>query len=200
MTHVPVFDNLTFDAGPHIYRLDGREIPSVTTIMKPLSDAKYGSIPSNVLEKAADRGTAVHQAIEDYIKYGFADIDSEYHGYLNAFEKWNEEYHPSFITSEMFVYHPLMQYAGTLDILAEITGQTYLIDTKTTSEIIEKSCRIQLEAYNQALSAHGIHIDGKAILNLRNDGSFEFRIFNLKDAEAWRIFGSLKNVYDYLRS
>ena len=55
---------LTFDPEKHIYRLDGFIIPSVTQVMKPLSDEKYKDVDQEVLDAAAKRGTAVHSACE----------------------------------------------------------------------------------------------------------------------------------------
>ena len=52
---IPQFPELTFDERSHIYRLDGLVVPSVTTIMQPLSRAHYGGIDQDVLERAAER-------------------------------------------------------------------------------------------------------------------------------------------------
>ena len=43
---------LTFDPEKHIYRLDGLIIPSVTQVMKPLSDEKYKDVDQEVLDTA----------------------------------------------------------------------------------------------------------------------------------------------------
>lgn len=72
---------LTFDDRRHIYRLKGIELPSVTQVMKPLSDETYRSVEPRVLNRAADKGTAVHNAIENYISFGIEDIDPEFSGY-----------------------------------------------------------------------------------------------------------------------
>ncbi len=46
---------LTFDDRRHIYRLKGIELPSVTQVMKPLSDETYRSVEPRVLNRAADK-------------------------------------------------------------------------------------------------------------------------------------------------
>lgn len=63
---VPQFPELSFEEADHIYRLNGMEIPSVTTLMKPLSNAFYRDIDPGILERAAQRGTAVHNACENF--------------------------------------------------------------------------------------------------------------------------------------
>lgn len=41
MVKIPEFPELTFDEAGHLYHLNGVEIPSVTTVMKPLSSEVY---------------------------------------------------------------------------------------------------------------------------------------------------------------
>ena len=83
-------------------------------------------------------------------------------------------------------------------MLARISGEVCLIDFKTTSRLIEKNCRVQLEAYSKAVESHGITIDKKMILHLQKDGKWRIQEFDGKDQMAWAVFGSLKGVYDYL--
>ena len=82
---IPKLSELTFDEASHTYRLDGLIIPSVTTLMKPLSEAYYGGVDAKVLSNAADRGSAVHSAIDLHCRYGVIDIEPELEGYFEAF-------------------------------------------------------------------------------------------------------------------
>ena len=66
---IPKFPELTFDEGTHL-PAPGAELPSVTTVMKPLSSEVYGGVDEWVMERAAGRGTAVHNAIENWSLYG----------------------------------------------------------------------------------------------------------------------------------
>ena len=190
-------NELDFREEGHIYRLNGVIIPSVTTIIEPVSNATYGRIDSFVLAKAASKGTAVHKAIEEYNEFGFVDAEDEYSGYTDAYIKWHESVNPKVLASEIKVYHKLMRYAGTVDMIAEINGEVWLIDHKTSYKAIDKNYRLQLEAYCQALSTHGVIINRKAVLHLHNDGKYNVIEYPLKDAEAWRVFGACKSIYDY---
>ncbi len=67
---IPQFPELTFEEERHLYYLNGLEVPSVTTLMKPLSSDFYSTVDPEVLNKAAKRGTAIHNAVENYAKFG----------------------------------------------------------------------------------------------------------------------------------
>ncbi len=197
---LPKLDELSFNEEDHIYRLNGSVIPSVSAIMEPLSRKEYGNIDARTLRNAAMRGSSVHFAIENFIKFGIDDCEPEHRGYMDGFLEWYDKYRPIIIGSEIRTYHKLFRYGGTIDLLAIIDGKLTLIDFKTTSRLIDKNCRVQLEAYLQALASHGIKVEAKYILHLTPTGKWKFQPFGDKDAEAWRVFGSLKTVYDYTRS
>lgn len=42
--------------------------------MKPLSSDFYSTVDPEVLNKAAKRGTAIHNAVENYAKFGIYDL------------------------------------------------------------------------------------------------------------------------------
>ncbi len=167
-------NELQFEENGHLYLLNGAEIPSVSTIMRPLSQSEYGGIDKATLETAARRGTSVHNSIEIFLKYGIYDFDPEFKGYTDGFVEFFGKYCPEVVGSELRVYHPVLRYAGTVDMLAYIDGKLSLIDFKTTYKLIMSNCRVQLEAYVQALRAHGINIEKKYILHLCKDGKWEF--------------------------
>ena len=197
---IPSWPELTFDEETHVYKLNGSKIlPSVTTVMTPLSSSEYGAIDKATLNAAAARGTAVHNSIENWLKFGIEDLEPEFAGYMEAFKKWWEQDKPELVGSEIRIYHRLMEYAGTADLIAYIDKKLTLVDFKTTSRLIDKNCRVQLEAYAQALSSHGITVESKKIVHLKKDGTWKAPVFEAKDPEAWRIFGSCKSIYDYLR-
>jgi len=191
-------DGLVFDEAHHIYTLNGIVLPSVTQIMTPLRESNYGGIPEYVLQRAADRGTAVHQAIDIYLDYGVIDIDPRYSEYVDAFLKWMGEVNPTIIATEQAIYHPSMMYCGTADCVCEIGGKTVLIDYKTTSTVHDKLVRVQLQAYESALVEHGIKIEEKRILQLKSGGEYAEYIYPAMDTEAWRVFTALKTVHDYI--
>ena len=71
---LPFFPELRFEDKRNIYTLDGQLLPSVTTVMKPLDEALYRGIDESVMQMAAERGTAIHNAAENFALYGIEDI------------------------------------------------------------------------------------------------------------------------------
>ena len=189
---------LAFDEVKHVYTLDGQIIPSVTTIMKPLSQHVYKGVDEAVLNEAARKGTIVHNAIENWLKFGFEDIPEEQKGYFDAYKAFEADYKPVMLESEYRMCHNLLRYAGTADFLCEINGEATLIDFKTTSVLYPKLTRVQLEAYKQAAQTMGREIKHKAILQLKPDGKYVFERHDDIDIEAWAMFGHLLAIYGYI--
>lgn len=160
--NIPQLPELTFEEDSHTYRLDGLIIPSVTTLMKPLSEAYYGGIDAKVLGKAADRGSAVHSAIDLYSKYGVIDIEPELEGYFEAFRAWAKDFEVKPYATETRTYNRSLLYAGTVDM-------TYPIDQGTELDIsfeYEESdgwlhlCELREKASGDLLAMlHGYGID-----------------------------------------
>lgn len=191
---------LTFEEAPHIYRLNGAQIPSVSRLMEPLKATNYAGVSDKTLAKAAAKGTSVHNSIENWLKFGIEDVQPEHQGYFDAFMAWYEDYHPVMVASEMRVYHKLLEYGATIDGLFLLGDDLTLVDFKTTYSLLEMSCGVQLEAYSQALASHGLHIRRKHILHMKKDGKYAFPEFPAKDPVRWRVVGSLKCLYDYEQS
>ena len=193
-------NELEFEEERHVYRLNGVEIPSVSAVMKPLSSSVYGDVDPYVLSAAANRGTAVHEAIENWLHYGIEDVPPSYTGYLDAFIKFWKEYKPTLIVAEYRMYHKYLRYAGTCDLLLDIDGERWLVDNKTSSRIEKMLTRVQLEAYKKALATHGIRTDRKAILHLKKTGKYSFMEHPAEDLEAWDVFTASKTVHDYIKT
>lgn len=193
-------EELRFEEERHIYKLNGEVIPSVTSVMKPLSSSVYGDVDPHVLGMAASRGTIVHEAIENFLNYGIEDIPGSYTGYLDAFIKFWNDYKPTVVAVEYRMYHKYMKYAGTSDLLVLINGELWLIDNKTSSRVEKMLTRVQLEAYKKALATHDIRVQRKAILHLKKTGKYSFVEHKPDDIEAWDVFKSSKTVYDYIRT
>ena len=196
--NIPSFDGLVFHEENHTYWIGKNKLPSVTTVMKPLSSATYDGIDRAVIAKAAEKGTSVHQTIENYICFGIEDINPDYKAYFDEFLAFWSEIQPIPIATEMKLYHKFLMYAGTGDLLCEIGGKVVLIDYKTTAQLNPMLTRVQLEAYDKAIESHGLKVDGKAILHLRKDGTYRLEWHQTDDAEAWSVFGALLTVGQYI--
>ena len=192
------FPELSFDEMAHTYRLNGIPVPGVSEIMEPLTGAHYGGIDDDTLTRAASRGTAIHHAIENWLAFGIDDAPPEYLGYYEAFKAWFKNEQPDFVLSERKVYHKILRYAGTVDLLCDIRGETTLIDIKTSPKVAEMLVRVQLEAYARALSSHGINASVKSVLHLKKDGGCELVKLPSPDTEAYECFCGLLTLKNYL--
>ena len=195
---------LVFDEITHTYTLGCEKLPSVTQITKPLSVAHYAGIPEEILAIAAERGTAVHEAIENWLKFDYDDCPDEYRGYFSAFRDWQELVQPKILYSELRTHHSVLHYAGTIDLVAEIKGEIFVVDYKTTSQLSDKLCRVQLEAYRQMLKNGDLYDIknkkiGKFALHLKPDGSYSQHDYPACDVEALKIFTACKSIFDYTK-
>jgi len=101
----------------------------------------------------ADRGTAVHSAIEEYARTGTRPpVSAEILPYLDRFDAWAQVWAPKFLALEQAVYSRRYCYAGTLDAIAEIDGTTVLIDWKSHAKPtgVYPDLALQLAAYRYA--------------------------------------------------
>lgn len=195
---IPQFPELTFNEASHTYRLDGLIIPSVTTLMKPLSEAYYGGIDARTLNRAADRGSAVHSAIDIYSRYGVIDIEPELEGYFNAFLSWTKDYDVNPYATETRTYNRVLMYAGTVDMSCSESGVDTLVDFKTTVSFSPMLCGVQLEAYDRAQESHGVKYQNRVIIQLRKDGTYRRHTEFPPRIECWRVFNSLLNVSGFI--
>lgn len=170
-------NKLIFDERSHTYRLDGQTLISVTQVLKPISELEYGEIREDVLENAAERGAAIHFALELYNEFGVEEIDEEYRGYLEAYKSFLRTYHYQPIHNERQVVSEL-GYAGTVDCVAKVNGIVTVVDYKTTSKLNPRKVGLQLAAYRQALKEEGIDTELGAVLQLKKDGKYKFLMYD----------------------
>jgi len=199
MLTIPTFPELSFDESRHIYKVNGMYVPSVTTVMRPLSAEFYKGIDEGVLNTAAGRGTAVHNAIENFVKFEIEDIPPEYSGYFQAFRRWWEDRKPVPIATESRVYHKYMRYAGTADMPCVIDNLVTCVDFKTSATLAEMLVRVQLEAYSKAYESHGFRFQNKMAVQLKRDGTYKAEEYRAGDTEAWETFGALHAVWGYIK-
>lgn len=163
--------DLYFEPDTHTYYWNGKAVPSVTEIAKPISGARLNELPKWIVENARQRGSAVHEYAEEYLLCGELDFDrieTECLPYVENFVNWARTYKPKVLYTEYKM--GCEEFAGTLDLICEIDGQIILVDYKTTSAIDKKSLSVQLEGYNRLANLYGIKIDRFMYLHLKKDG------------------------------
>lgn len=150
----------------HTYLVDGVIVPSVTQIMKQMSEAYYSGINEDVMKEAAARGTRVHKAIYDYEQLNAVIVDDAMPYFKNYL-----------VAKQLKNFEPLMQefaltegtFAGTVDMLAEMGGQQVIIDLKVTSKFNKELAEVQLAGYVELCEKNGIGISATYILHIKKD-------------------------------
>jgi len=136
---------MTYDPETHTYfDASGARLPSVTQILQA---AGLCGDPRFYRAGSADRGSRVHLALEEIVKYGDTILDDEeIRPYVDSFREWLAKLSPRPIQAEVKVEgSDPIPYAGTVDLLPE----GMLIDYKTGSPASWH--RVQLCAYGLAL-------------------------------------------------
>ena len=111
----------TFDAERHVHMIGGVVVPGITTCIKPLTS--YDQINPEVLQAAADWGTAVHKAVElDCL--GALDkgsLDAPLLDTINQFEQWamTEGYNLSDFICEIPMGDASLMYGGIPDLILD---------------------------------------------------------------------------------
>lgn len=178
MTELPKLSEIQFDEQNHLYLVNGVVYPSVTQIMEPMSLMLYKNIPGSTLNTAADRGTRTHEQISNYVNYGILEKDPDNEAYLDAFLDFERMYSPEWVASEYRVYHRIMRYAGTMDLVGYVqpddgTGVD-VIDLKCTAAYHGVMLATQLAGYVEALRSHRIKVRNRYGLQLLPSGKFRF--------------------------
>lgn len=136
------FDDLT-----HTYLCGEKELTGVTTLMKRTGlSPDYSDVPEAVLNKAAERGTAYHKAIEAFCKHtepAASDYDAEIIPALQSFAALGI----NAVANEYLVSDDEL-VASSIDLVRQDSEDSVsLIDIKTTSEIHKYSVGWQLSIY-----------------------------------------------------
>lgn len=115
---------------------------------------------------AADTGTRLHHAIEEYARSGSVPSDPVLAALFAPVRTWFDRQVEDVLAIETAVTHPEWGFAGRIDMAVTLrsTGRPTLIDFKTQKTRLSKDgvfspvCReewpLQLEAYRQALAWH----------------------------------------------
>ena len=175
---------LFFDTG-HKYTLDGEELPSVSEVTRFISREVYGDIGQYNLDRAAERGTAVHKATEILDKYGTVEISTDIEPYIKAYIMFRKEHDCKWELIEAARYDPDRRYAGTLDRLGTVDGELAIVDIKTTAVISPAHKKIYTAALNLYRRMFPERkIKKLLILQLRKDETYKLHRLDIDDSLA----------------
>lgn len=160
---------LEFFEDEHIYLVDGVVVPSITQILAYKFGGKYAYVKRDVLERAAQAGTAVHEAIERYCRDGEESDLPE----LRNFKFLQRQYGFEVLDNEVPVIlsdgiYPIA--AGRLDLILGMGGLIGLADIKRTSALDKSYLAYQLNIYRIAYQqSYDLPIQFLRGIHLRDD-------------------------------
>ena len=180
-----------FDEKEHKYSYGGKQLPSVTTVIKEVLNIEY---PDYAIYHAT-RGTYVHKAIELYLKNNldFGSIDETIKPYLDSFITFQNKANIEPVLLEERFADKNISFAGTVDIVGKVKGKTYLFDIKTGQK--QDSYNAQMAGYKKLLNDNDIDIDGIYILDLKPAGCKVIKVENIE--KYWGLFEGMLRVYWY---
>lgn len=130
----------------HTYICDGEIIPSITQIMKIKFGNKYDGVGKDVLTKAAQKGTAVHEAIERYCKTGEVKDLKEVKNFIFLQKHYGFEALDNELPILLFKDNKPVA-AGRLDLVLDIKGSIGIGDIKRTATLDKEYLTYQLNLY-----------------------------------------------------
>ena len=186
---------IVFREEDHTYWLDGAQLPSVTSLLKPIVTAG-GS------EETRDFKRQIGKALDTAItlnERNDLDVDSLDEAVLPFFQAWlkfKAESGFRVLVNQLVVYSRKLRYAGTLDLLGTRNPGTAtpdeLIDTKCTWAI-DPATGPQTAAYSMAAAeSHGLKVKRRGAVQLLRDATYRYYQFSdLNDANVFRALLSI---------
>lgn len=159
---------IKFDAENHLYFDEqGYIVPSVTEILGVVYGTGLENAPKHFVERAAEKGHAIHAEIEKYIKTGEKGQTPEFQAWLKVFANTVPVY---VCDSEKIIFAntPSGAFAGTVDLL----GNGFLYDWKTC----KTATRQQIAKWQKQLSFYCY-----ALRQMRNVVNEPLKVVHLTD-------------------
>ena len=138
----------------------------VTSVLNAIFGNKFenSGIPEHILKAAAERGTAVHKYIEDWLHWyrvPFKKTDEtephlelEYAVYETVWKEWLDEridWDIKPLYTEQKIINKKLGVKGIIDCIAIVNDKYCMIDWKTSSNLDEWSTECQLQLYYMML-------------------------------------------------
>ena len=169
-----IYSPVVFTENPHSYHLGDREYSGITSILKKYLFADmYNGVPEQQLEIARQRGSLVHEQIENVI-IGMPNIDErpevEFYRKLNI---------PAMV-SEYTVSDDTFGIASKIDI---VMTDCSLADIKTTSVLHKEYLQWQLSIYAYLFEKQnpGLKVPHLYAIHLKKDGGKKVEVTRLPD-------------------
>ena len=141
----------------HLYLKDGVLVPSVSEILHFIFPNKYAGIDKEILNKKAEYGSKIHEAIECIEQdKTLPELDSIQEFSIGQYKRLKEKYKIEVIDQEQMINFK-DKYCGRFDMIANVSGFYSLCDIKTTAALDKEYLSWQLSYYELAfISMYGV--------------------------------------------
>lgn len=152
-------------------------------------------------DAAAARGTAVHKHVEDILNGFEVDVPESIAPQVDAYLAFHRDFAPVVEHSEVTVFHYTYGYAGTLDLIARIGDERWLIDFKAGKGVYpEFALQVNAYAFGEVIADGDADlamptIDRAGILHLQKSGRYDLVPVTLSD----RVFSSFLHTLECYR-
>jgi hypothetical protein len=125
-------------------------LSKMTATAGPESAARWlATIPGYQRDTAADIGTRIHRLVEQLARGAEPEVTAEEAPFVDGYRQFLAAFRPRFLAVEEMVCSLRHRYGGTLDAVAVIGGETWILDVKTGAGIYPETA-LQLAAYGAA--------------------------------------------------
>lgn len=159
------------NTGPDYSDIIPKGYTRVTEVLTPYKN--FDNVLPGVLEKAAERGSQVHDTCELYALNLLIEKPSEeVKPYFESFKNWYDQFVTETVMTEERLSDPELFLTGQFDLLCKIEGSDdlVLVDYKTPA-MHEISWRLQMGAYSFLLrKLKGIQVKRRISLRLNSEG------------------------------
>ena len=154
----------------HTYLFNGEILPSITQILRVKFGNKYNGISEEVLKRASELGTNMHQMIQDYEEHNIdyvGDIELRNYKFLKKYHKWEVERCEVPI---VLIIDDKPIGAGRLDLLVKKDGKLGILDLKRTSSFDRDYVAYQTNLYRLGFkNTYNQEIEFVGGIHLRED-------------------------------
>lgn len=154
-----------------------------------------------ILQNAADRGTAVHNAILQHTHGNFTVLTDKESLFFDSYLKWSEEVVLRCCSAEQRLYCSAMNLTGCIDMIGQIGGSeiSQIIDFKCTASPDHSKWSLQAAFYELLCRMNNQNVS-KNVLFVQLDSAGEMpKIHEYKiTTELTSAAISLYNIYTYL--
>jgi len=194
------------------YEINGKRYPRVTTILNIIHRpelerwrAELGNVEADrIREDMAQIGTSLHHICRLFNQDQSFEIPatSQIGQMFSTYRQWFEMVVDTVIETERLVVSKKFGYAGTLDLLAVLKGDTTpsVIDLKTSKDFWP-TMALQLAAYREALLEEGREVDRRLVVRIDKlkTGKLEIKEYT-QHARDFNAFLAALSLFRYFES